>query len=126
MCKTNARYKYGTFSKHHACFVCQIIWLFWWKDGCFDHDTDYLGNDLNGGDLKTANAKECQTACAKVDSCVEFTWVGVPLNGNGNYINKCFLKNAYHTVATPYNGLISGLKLCGKLGHKRFTWNIPF
>ena len=81
-------------------------------DDCFDHDTDYYGSDLKM--LKTPTAKDCQSECAKTEDCVEFTWLGVPKNGDPDYVNRCYLKDEKHTEKSVYKGFISGPKECGK------------
>ena len=82
-------------------------------DDCFDHDTDYYGSDLKM--FKTPTAKDCQSACAKHNECVEFTWLGVAKYGNQDYINRCYLKKGHHTETSVYLGYISGPKECGKV-----------
>jgi hypothetical protein len=82
-------------------------------DDCFDHDTDYYGNEFKM--LKTPTAQDCQSSCAKHKECVEFTWLGVPKHDNRDFLNRCYLKNARHTETAVNVGFISGPKECGKL-----------
>ena len=65
--------------------------------------------------IKTPTAKDCQSACANHNECVEFTWLAVPKFGNQDYIHRCYLKKGYHTDTSFNIGFISGPKECGKL-----------
>ena len=65
--------------------------------------------------MKTDTAQECQEECAKVDDCVEFTWIGIALGDDDDATNKCCLKNAAYDNKQSSPGLVSGPKNCGRL-----------
>ena len=90
-------------------FLQFIIFLY--KADCFDHNGDYSGNDISS--VYVSTAKQCQDACANNPRCVEFTWVGEGYR-DSSIINKCHLKDNYHTEVGRVNGVISGPKHCRK------------
>jgi len=79
---------------------------------CFDHHADYYGNDLSSVYVSTAT--QCQDACANNPRCVEFTWAdpSYEVYLDSSLINKCHLKDSYHTEVRRVIGLISGPKHC--------------
>jgi len=87
---------------------------------CFELDTEYIENDLNGcwsmNNVKTNTAEQCQDLCVQVEGCHGFSWKSPNFNFYEPRLKlECCLKNGIAANNTKaYDGIVSGPKICGE------------
>ena len=88
---------------------------------CFELDTEYIENDLNGcwsmNNVKTNTAEQCQDLCVKTEGCHGFSWKSPNFSFYEPRLKlECCLKNGIAANNTKaYDGIVSGPKICGNI-----------
>jgi len=94
------------------------------RGDCFQHDTDYPGNDVDEGHYNSvASAELCQKDCQADPACHYWTWTP-------DYHEACWHKTAM-TQAISATGLVSGPRDCEDqdwqhirvLSYNMYGWN---
>jgi len=86
---------------------------------CYEDGVDYQGQDQYYYD-NVHTAYECGQLCLALDSCLVWTWVAKPVNGQP--AGRCFLKNKIPKKSN-LDGVVSAMRSCTVKGASLITNN---